>query len=228
MHIENSTNLPNTLKSNSKTASADTAKFELNPEQFAETEIPGSARENQSDALAKSDIRRGISMDQLTPINVANLEQITAPLDMVERLHKMLTRIFSEPNIPQEGTYAEVRAGGKVVAKILNGGGVETSNAANARIQKLFTNEFAEGPELAVERARKIAEAFGGTIELATTAQTQKQWQNRPPTTWSIDSTMMAQHGYDVQKDLMHKQYATADLAADAITAFIQSKDPDK
>ncbi|MBT4690185.1 MAG: hypothetical protein HOK21_13870 [Rhodospirillaceae bacterium] len=237
MQIENNENRPNLYKSKVPPTSTGTAKFELDPAKFAEPKTTSGGSQKAppsltaaSAPLTTSDTKGRIPVNQLTAIDVSNLEPIAAPLDMVERLHKMLTRLFSVPNIPAEGTFAEVKVGGKVIAKILNSGGVETSNATNARMQKLFRHETADkfvgGPELAEERARKIAAAFGGTIERADTAQTQRQWQNRPPTTWSIDSTMMAQHGYQVPEDLINVQYATASQAADAITAFMNSEQP--
>ena len=91
-----------------------------------------------------------------------------------------------------------------------------------ARIQDIFKNETAQGPLLAEQRAQKIAVAFGGTVERLSTAQTQQQWENRPLTTWSIDADRLVHHGFDMPVDLIGKQFASAELASEAVLSIIK------
>ncbi|MFX8554342.1 hypothetical protein ABTM01_19415, partial [Acinetobacter baumannii] len=74
-----------------------------------------------------------------------------------------------------------------------------SSNAMGARLQKILgAEDTTAGPALAQQRAEKIAKALGGEIVKAATAQTQSQWNARPPVTWTVDREGLAR--YDAGK----------------------------
>ncbi|PCJ01068.1 MAG: hypothetical protein COB14_04085 [Alphaproteobacteria bacterium] len=81
-------------------------------------------------------------------------------------------------NHPLYQPYATVQVDGKTVATLYNSGSVSSSNALGAKIQKLFANENTNlsGPAGAQDRAGKIAELLGGTVEKSSTAMTQAQF----------------------------------------------------
>lgn len=106
---------------------------------------------------------------------------------------------FTKANIPDDKTYAEVRVNGAVVATLTNNGYMISSNAMGAKLQKILgAEDSTQGPALAQQRAEKIAKALGGEIVLAQTAQTQTQWNARPPVTWTLDKEGLAR--YDAEK----------------------------
>jgi len=74
--------------------------------------------------------------------------------------------------------YAQVKVGGEVVATIYNSGGVESSNALGGRIHNLVAEDAGQGPDLAADRAARIAKMLGGTVEKANTAMEQGEWGN--------------------------------------------------
>lgn len=85
--------------------------------------------------------------------------------------------------VQDDKTYAEVKVGGEVVATLTNNGYLITSNAMGARLMKLLgAEDSARGPDLAQQRAEKIAKALGGEIVKADTAMSQARWDARPPT----------------------------------------------
>ena len=94
------------------------------------------------------------------------------------------------PDNHPSNTYATVKVNGKIVATLYNSGGAVTSNVDYGRVSRLPSMTEAEtltGPALAQKRAEEIARKLGGTVEKATTAQSQIQWQNRAPMEWTYD-----------------------------------------
>jgi hypothetical protein len=72
--------------------------------------------------------------------------------------------------------FAEVRKNGEVVARLYNDGSSATYGLADGIIDGV-DEPFDGGPQLAQWRAAKIARELGGTVKMASTAQTQSQWQ---------------------------------------------------
>lgn len=72
--------------------------------------------------------------------------------------------------------FAEVRKNGQVVAQLYNNGTSVTYGLAEGLIDGVG-EPFDGGPDLAQWRAAKIARELGGTVKMASTAQTQSQWQ---------------------------------------------------
>lgn len=74
--------------------------------------------------------------------------------------------------------YATIEVDGKSVAKVNNSGVVETSSSLGGKILALLAGDGGSqgGPDLAEERAAKIAEAFGGKVVKSPSAQTQVQF----------------------------------------------------
>lgn len=115
------------------------------------------------------------------------------------RLRDHEVGMFTHANVPEDKTYAEVRVNGEVVATLTNNGFMISSNAMGARLQKILgAEDTTAGPALAQQRAEKIARALGGEIVKAATAQTQSQWNARPPVTWTVDREGLAR--YDAEK----------------------------
>lgn len=107
--------------------------------------------------------------------------------------------MFTHASVPEDKSYAEVRISGEVVATLTNNGYLITSNAMAGKVQKLLgAEDGTQGPALAQARAEKIARALGGEIVKAKTAQTQTQWNARPPVTWTLDKEGLAR--YDAEK----------------------------
>lgn len=76
------------------------------------------------------------------------------------------------PETPPDTLYAEIKVGDRIVANIYNSSTVEFLGATE--VPKLKAG--LEGPSLAQGRAEQIAEALGGTLVKAATAQTQPEW----------------------------------------------------
>jgi len=82
-------------------------------------------------------------------------------------------------NAPQN-TYAIVKVDGKIVATLYNSGCSVMTNDAAAKVGDLQDPPGLNGgPDLAQQRAERIAKAVGGTIEKASTAITQSEWKPR-------------------------------------------------
>ena len=71
--------------------------------------------------------------------------------------------------------FAEVYKNGQVVARLYNGGSSTTYGQADGIISGV-DEPYDGGPKLAQWRANKIAKELGGTVKMASTAQTQSQW----------------------------------------------------
>lgn len=120
--------------------------------------------------------------------------------EQIARLDEAWKNQFRVPVGPADNdpgnVYATVRVNGQVVATLYNSGGAMTSNANGAQLSALPSmgeGETSTGPVLARKRAEEIAKALGGTIEKASTAQTQAQWQQRPAMQWTYDYAAMSE-----------------------------------
>jgi hypothetical protein len=102
--------------------------------------------------------------------NTAGLNQVT-PVDLYRDV------------VPPGATsvYAQVRAGGKIVATLYNSG-VAATAGTDPRIENLpsLRNPRGSGPSLAQRRAEEIARAVGGTVLLADSAPTLVTRQGPP------------------------------------------------
>jgi len=201
------------------------------PRIVSSSDDPAGARENK--ALSDATVANILALQESqgsTPIDEAilrDLEQyaIKNPTqEMMESGWRLATEIYIKPNIPSQGAYAEIKTGGRVIARIDNSGAVESDNSVGAQLQGLLRNETSDGPQLAEERARKIAQAFGGTVEYATSAKTQQEWHNRPPVTWSIDVEAMRQNGYDLPPNFSHRDFSSSRLASEALMTLRETQ----
>jgi flagellar hook-basal body complex protein FliE len=134
------------------------------------------------------------------PIDTAGLKVTKAPADAQSKVLEILEAQYKRPANPEDNEvapqnlYAEVQVGGKTVAKLYNSGVSEMPNVLAGNIQKLVSDGV--GPNLAQARAEQIAQALGGKIVRASTAQTQGQWEKRPATQWVVDTAA-------IQRDVM-------------------------
>ncbi len=81
-----------------------------------------------------------------------------------------------DESAPVETLYASVRAGADVIAEIANSGAVTSRGSALSLGGPDESGLL--GPELAAHRAQKIAAAYGARVEMASTAQTQEQYED--------------------------------------------------
>lgn len=168
------------------------------------------ARTGNGFALPKSNAEIERCMQGVSPVSIINssridvsqVKQLPMPKavklsdDQIAEMRKMKERMYTRPvgppdNAP-ENIYATVKVDGKVVATLYNSGGSATSNAVGAKLGDMLMHPDGSGPQLAQSRAEMIAKALGGTIEKAPTAQTQAQWNARPPREYYIDYAAMA------------------------------------
>lgn len=126
---------------------------------------------------------------------------------------------FMKANVPEDKTYAEVRVKGEVVATLTNNGYMISGNAMGAKLQKILGAEDSgtQGPALARQRAEKIAKALGGEIVKAKTAQTQAQWNGRPPVTWTLDEEALARYDADKAAHIAESARLRGKLAPDTL-----------
>lgn len=115
----------------------------------------------------------------------------------VHSQEKVLKSQYTErPDVsdhPLYKPYATVQVDGKTVATLYNSGGVSSSNAIGAKIQGLFANEDTNlsGPAGAQDRAEKIAELLGGTVEKSSTAITQARFRADPHPEGTVNYSAM-------------------------------------
>ncbi len=127
-------------------------------------------------------------------ISEASEKQYQGYINAQEKfLETQYTERADTSNNASNNQYATVKIDGKVVATLHNSGAASSSNSIGAKIHKLFTDEKESltGPELAQERAEKIAELLGGTVEISSTAITQEQFNAIPPQKPTIDYESM-------------------------------------
>lgn len=163
-----------------------------------------------------------LSLGTAIPLDSMKLTPYRASGEELARLQAVRVEMYKKPIVPPDATYAEVKVGNKVVATLTNNGYVQTSNALSGDIRRILGEEGAlQGPALAQQRAQKIADALGGVIVKAPTAQTQAQWNARPPVTWRIDDEALDRHGYSVPDDVRTATYASSLLASQTIAALL-------
>lgn len=129
---------------------------------------------------------------QLKPINLAELpeEDFQQYVEMeqarIEANRMMLERQYTTEDhpdpgsLPQTKTYAEVVVNGKVVATIDNQGVITTDKALSKSVLNQLPDSSSNGPELAQARAERLAQLFGGEVQVADTALTQLQFNALP------------------------------------------------
>lgn len=147
--------------------------------------------------------------DVLKPINIAELPEDQYQMHMeakkrfAETYSSMLERQYTEepsaPTTPLTQPYASIVVGGKVVATVDNQGLVISDNSKlskslRERLQALANG--ASGPKLAQACAEEIAKSYGGWVEKAGTAISQREFsalvsrQQAPP---AVDYEAMKQ-----------------------------------
>ncbi|PCI54970.1 MAG: hypothetical protein COB36_08955 [Alphaproteobacteria bacterium] len=130
-------------------------------------------------------------------------------------------------NHPLYQPYATVQVGGKTVATLYNNGSVSSSNALGAKIQRLFADDDTNltGPAGAQDRAEKIAELLGGTVEESSTAMTQAQFRANPHPEGAVNYSAM--HEDPIYEQLQKtKQARTLFLAQQIAQEGIQDNTP--
>jgi hypothetical protein len=102
-----------------------------------------------------------------------------------EHSEQILPDLSSDPRLK---TFATVSSGGKVIAIIDNQGVLQTEGGAlGTRIQEFLSSlsgqekSLRSGPSIAQFRANAIADFFGGRIDKASTAMTQREFDALPP-----------------------------------------------
>lgn len=143
---------------------------------------------------------------QLKPVNPAELpeEDYKQYVEMeqarIEASRMMLewqytTEEHPEPgSLPQTKTYAEVVVKGKVVATIDNQGVITTDKALSESVLSQLPDSSLNGPDLAHARAERLAQLFGGKVQVADSALTQLQFNALPKEVIkrTLDETAMA------------------------------------
>ena len=132
------------------------------------------------------------------PLDMTNLKVIKASPEMIAAFEQAWKDRFRIPAGPADNDpsnlFAEVKVNGQTVAKLYNSGGAEMSNAGYGKVADLRSmgeHESRTGPVLAKARAEDIARALGGTVVMADTAQTQSEWNARPPMRFTYDYAAM-------------------------------------
>lgn len=114
------------------------------------------------------------------PISAANLPMIKLDERTTEALKQFkesLDSAAARRPPPADPLYATVKVGGRVVASLSNSGVASFPRSADA-IPGLTAEGV--GPDLAAARAAQIAQALGGTVEIAPSALSQTQWATSP------------------------------------------------
>ncbi|HYG88235.1 MAG TPA: hypothetical protein VD978_18480 [Azospirillum sp.] len=154
----------------------------------------------------------GIPIASLTRTDPGKL--IKAPEEFVAHLREgeeMRYKVPLDPpdNAP-ENLFAEIRVGNDVIAKVYNSGLAELPNG----VGNIDVNTGRQGPEAAQARAEKIAEVLGGKVVKAKTAQTQAEWNARPPRRWGIDYEAMERDRREVEESLRKRSAMSAAVRA--------------
>lgn len=135
---------------------------------------------------------RALDMSKLKLISISEASEenyqrfIDAQEKFLEARHSQAADTSKNPTYKE---YATVTVNGRVVAEIDNHGWVKTSNSMGGNIQQLFADESDGliGPGLAQQRAEKIADLLGGTVQKSTTAMSQTQFNSTPQPRSTID-----------------------------------------
>jgi hypothetical protein len=117
------------------------------------------------------------AFSNLTPVKTSNLPKISVDPSLLKQAIDAPSK--ETPSTPADSVYANVTVNGKVAATLYNSGTLQVpSSAIAAQIQNLpsVLDNTQVGPDSAQERAAAIANALGGTVVKADTAQTQQQY----------------------------------------------------
>uniref|UniRef100_B0SWN5 Uncharacterized protein n=1 Tax=Caulobacter sp. (strain K31) TaxID=366602 RepID=B0SWN5_CAUSK len=148
---------------------------------------------------------------RMTP--VATMPSLIDPSSMISAMRDAGVTSDDDPS----KLFAEVYKNGEVVARLYNGGSSVTYGKADGIITGA-DEPYAGGPQLAQWRANKIASAMGGTVKLASTAQTQSQWE----ITYAADQAKrdQAMAPYRAAMDAFRAQMAALHDGASAQTSL--------
>ncbi|MAH04678.1 MAG: hypothetical protein CL561_03865 [Alphaproteobacteria bacterium] len=124
------------------------------------------------------------------------------------------TSLPDTSNHPAYQPYATVQVDGKVVAQIDNHGWISSSSRHNKAIQGAIEGENSRlnGPNLAANRAEKIAAALGGTVVKADTALTQQSYNATEKIKPMVDYTAM--HNDPLYESLLKTKQARTEYIA--------------
>jgi hypothetical protein len=150
---------------------------------------PFVSRPTSSTESAPKEIPHRVDMASIAHLNSPAMP---APADFMQKLlEAQFTRPVGPPDNAPSELYAEIKVGGKTIAKVYNSGCCERPNNSGGVQLGGPDEEGLTGPALAHFRAEKIAKACGGTIEKADTAVTQAAYNARPPRQFYVDYEAM-------------------------------------
>jgi len=164
----------------------------------------------------------GYPLHTLTPLDTSNLRRVQASPEQMAEMKAAMEAMYRKPVGPAdnaaENLYAEVRANGKVVARLYNSGVAELLNGPIANLTR-----SGSGPQLAQDRAEQIAKDLGGTIVKAPTAQTQEAWKARPRAQWVVDYEAMERSKAAAQRRIERNALIQAQLLVQAQSSETKS-----
>lgn len=164
-----------------------------------------------------------INATNISPIRLFNLTPTKLSDEMMEKLRSFEAQAYQTVSIPADENYAQVVAGGKVIATLTNNGYAITDNAMGDRLRAVLRDEERyEGPELAQHRAEQIARAFGGAVVKAETAQTQSEWKTVSGSTWQVDYAKMEQDGYTIPPQYRQTSFTSSELAHETVMTLLE------
>ncbi len=137
-----------------------------------------------------------LSKQKLMHISEASEEVYQSFVQNQERfLEAQYSSHSYDANSPRHQDFATIEVNGKTVATIDNNGFVASSNALGGKINKLLSedNSTLSGPQLAQDRAAKIADLLGGTVVKSATALSQSEYNAHPKPETRIDHQAMQQ-----------------------------------
>jgi hypothetical protein len=148
--------------------------------------------------------RTGLYVDQMQKMDLTSAKRFNiaeAPDELYNNyiraqenfLEARYTKINADPNSARNQPYATIKVNGQTVATIDNNGYVESSGAIGSRLHTLLAEEGGPrpGPGLAEDRAAKIAQLLGGSVEKASTALTQSAYQSSTANSLSVNYDAM-------------------------------------
>lgn len=172
---------------------------------------------------------KALDLSGIQKTSVAQADEQTYKA-IIAAQERMLEQRYTQSSDAASQLYARVVVGGEVVAKIDNNGFTETSNALGAKIQNLFANEdiTLKGPELAQDRAAKIAALLDGTVENSSTAMTQAAFSAASNSSAGVDyKAMESDPAYEqLQKTKQARTlFITQQIAQEGSAAQISAQD---
>jgi hypothetical protein len=130
--------------------------------------------------------------------------------DQQKFLECLYTKMPDPSCNPANSAYATIEVNGDVICEIDNNGYVKSSNAGLSGIQNALrgSQNLSRGPNLAQDRAEKIAEAMGGEIVKSPSAMTQSQYDSIAKPKASVDYESMKSDPIYYQLQLLQQQRA--------------------